>query len=140
MYDSPVLIRLLIAGASIVAFAIAAGCSNPPQEPLKLEGNLLTVDNRSSEDWNAVEIWLNVYYRVTTKAIPAGGRFQVPLDAFVAGFGQRFDFRRAQITDLRLVAKLPDGKPIELKKQFEHAGLAGMLGGKSSGAGSPRKK
>jgi hypothetical protein len=140
MYDSPVLMRLMIACAAVVASAVAAGCSNPPQEPLKLEGNLLTVDNRSSQDWNAVEIWLNVHYRVTTKSIPAGGRFQVPLDAFVAGFGQRFDFRRAQITDLRLVAKLPDGKPLELKKPFEHSGLAGMLGGKSSGAGPPRKK
>ena len=129
----------MIACAASAAFAIVAGCSRPPQEALTLDGNLLTVDNRSSEDWNAVEIWLNVYYRVTTKSIPAGGRFQVPLDAFVAGFGQRFDFRRAQVTDLRLVAKLPDGSPLELKKQFEASGLAGMLGGKSSGAGSPRK-
>src|SRR5262245_45830698 len=132
--------RQLIACAAVAASAIVAGCASPPQEPLKLEGNLLTVDNRSSENWNAVEIWLNVYYRVTTKSIPAGGRFQVPLDAFVAGFGQRFDFHRAQITDLRLIATLPDGKPIELKKQFEAPGLAGMLGGRSSGAGPPRKK
>jgi len=54
----------------------------------------------------------------------------VPLDAFVAGFGQRFNFRRQQIVDLRLAAKLPDGTPLELKKQFEAGGLAGMLGGK----------
>ena len=139
VYDSPVLRRLLIACAAAAVCAIAAGCSNPPQEPLKLEGNLLTVDNRSSDDWNDVEIWLNVHYRVTTKSIPAGGRFQVPLDAFVAGFGQRFNFRRAQITDLRLAAKLSDGKPIEIKKQFEASGLAGMLGGRSSGTGPSRK-
>src|SRR5206468_4498384 len=122
--------RILLASAAITVLTLAAGCSKPPQEPLKLEGNLLTVDNRSSQDWNAVEIWLNMHYRVTTSSIPAGGRFQVPLDAFVAGFGQRFDFRRAQIRDLRLVAKLPDGKPLELKKLFEASGLAGMLGGK----------
>jgi len=121
---------LLAPLAMFAAFAVVAGCSNPPEEPLKLEGNLLTVDNRSSQDWNAVEIWLNTHYRVTTRSIPAGGRFQVPLDAFVAGFGQRFDFRRAQITELRLVAKLPDGQPLALKKQFEASGLAGMLGGK----------
>jgi hypothetical protein len=120
--------------ALIVAVAIAsaaAGCSTRrPEEPLKLEGNLLTVDNRSSKDWTAVEIWLNTHYRVTTNSIPAGGRFQVPLDAFVAGFGQRFNFKRQQIVDLRLAAKLPDGTPLELKKQFEAGGLAGMLGGK----------
>jgi hypothetical protein len=120
--------------ALIVAVAIAAtaaGCSTRrPEEPLKLEGNLLTVDNRSSKAWTAVEIWLNTHYRVTTNSIPAGGRFQVPLDAFVAGFGQRFNFKRQQIVDLRLAAKLPDGTPLELKKQFEAGGLAGMLGGK----------
>ena len=120
--------------ALIVAVAIvvtAAGCSTKrPEDPLKLEGNLLTVDNRSAKEWTAVEIWLNTHYRVTTNSIPAGGRFQVPLDAFVAGFGQRFNFKRQQIVDLRLDAKLPDGTPLELKKQFEAGGLAGMLGGK----------
>src|SRR5947207_2475081 len=131
--------RVFRAAAAIAALAVIAGCSKPPQEPLKLEGNLLTVDNRSPQDWNGVEIWLNTFYRVTTSSIPAGGRFQVPLDAFVAGFGQRFDFRRAQIRDLRLVAKQSDGRPLELKKQFDASRLAGALGGKSSGAGTPRK-
>src|SRR5262245_6843482 len=110
--------------------ATAAGCSTKPEEPLKLEGNLLTVDNRSAKEWTAVEIWLNTHYRVTASSIPAGGRFQVPLDAFVAGFGQRFNFKRQQIVDLRLAAKLPDGKPLELKKEFQAGGLAGILGGK----------
>src|SRR5262245_1781544 len=124
-----VVVRALIAGAAIAV--MTAGCaSKPPEEPLKLEGNLLTVDNRSSKEWTAVEIWLNTHYRVTTNSIPAGGRFQVPLDSFVAGFGQRFNFRRQQIVDLRLSAKLPDGKPIELKKEFKGSGLAGALGGK----------
>jgi hypothetical protein len=112
------------------AMAIAmGGCSKPPVEPLKLDGNMLTVDNRSSRDWSHVEIWLNTYYRVTAASIPAGGRAQVPLDAFVAGFGQRFNFHRTQITDLRLTAKLPDGNPIEIKKQFTVGGLAGAFGG-----------
>ena len=44
---------------------------------------MLTVDNRTSRDWRQVEIWLNTYYRLTTAAIPAGGRFQAPLDVFV---------------------------------------------------------
>jgi hypothetical protein len=112
------------------ALAVAmAGCGKPPVEPLTLDGNTLTIDNQSSRDWVHVEVWLNTYYRVTAASIPAGGRAQVPLDAFVAGFGQRFNYRRAQITDLRLTATLPDGKPIEIKKQFTVGGLAGALGG-----------
>ena len=110
--------------------AATAGCYKAPDEPLKIEGNVVTVDNRSSRDWAQVEVWLNTYYRVTAASIPAGGRTQMPLDTFVAGFGQRFDFHRMQVRDLRLTAKLPDGAPIELKKQFTVGGLAGALGGK----------
>ena len=109
--------------------ALAAGCTKIPPEPLKLEGNLLTIDNRTKQEWSNVEVWLNTYYRITAKSIPPGGRLQAPLDMFVAGLGQRFDFRRAQIRDLRLTAKLPDGTPLELKKEFEGDGLKGALGG-----------
>jgi hypothetical protein len=123
-----VVMRAMLVAAAFAA--ILAGCAKPPADPLQLDPNLLTVDNRSSTDWNNVEIWLNTYYRVTTPSIRAGGRFQAPLDTFVAGFGQRFDFRRAQIVDVRLAATLPDGKPLELKKQFTASGLAGYLGGK----------
>ena len=122
--------RALLAGFAIAATALLTACSRPAVEPLQLERNRLTVENQTPHDWTGVEIWLNTYYRVTTPSIPAGGRFQVGLDSFVAGFGQRFDFRRAQVSDLRLSAKLPDGKPLELKKQFASGGLAGILGGK----------
>jgi len=132
--------RACLVGAAIVAGSLAGGCTTPPQDPMKLEGNLLTVDNRSSRDWTAVEIWLNTHYRVTAPSIRAGGRFQVPLDAFVAGFGQRFDFHRMQVTDLRLTAKLPDGQPLDLKHEFQAIGLAGALGGKKpGGVAIPRK-
>src|SRR2546428_387952 len=115
--------------AVLVASVLAAGCSRPLPDPLQLDRNILTVDNRTSTDWTNVEIWLNTYYRVTVRSIPAASRFQAPLDTFVAGFGQRFDYRRTQIRDLRLTATLPDGKPLELKKQFEASGLAGAFGG-----------
>jgi hypothetical protein len=121
----PIVATTVLACAAV----LAAGCSTIPPEPLKLEGNLLTVDNRSSDEWTNVEIWLNTYYRITAKSIPPGGRLQAPLDMFVAGLGQRFDFRRAQIHSLRLTAKLPDGKPIEINKQFEGDSLTGALGG-----------
>jgi hypothetical protein len=114
----------------VVVALIVSRCSKPLPDPLQLDGNLLTVSNQSPNDWTDVEIWLNTYYRVTTHTIPSGGRFQVPLDVFVAGFGQRFDVRRAQIKDLRLTAKLENGEPFELKKQFQAGGLAGALGGK----------
>jgi hypothetical protein len=109
----------------------AAACGGKPAiDPLKLDGNMLTVDNRSTRDWRDVEIRLNRNHSVKAPSIPAGGRLQVPLDAFVAGFGQRFDYRRTPITDLRLTAKLPDGTPLELQKEFTVGGLEGALGRK----------
>jgi hypothetical protein len=121
-------VRLL--ACVLVAILAAAGCRSIPEEPMKLERNMLTVSNTSSSEWSNVEIWLNTYYRVTTASVPAGSRFQAPLDTFVAGFGQRFDFHRTQVKDLRLTAKEADGNPVEIKKQFEKGGLAGALGGK----------
>ena len=113
-----------------MAFAIVACSRKPPIEPLKLDGNMLTIDNRSANDWSGVEIWLNRNHSVRMASIPAGGRVQVPLDTFVAGFGQRFNYRRTQITDLRLKAKLPDGTPVEVVKEFTVGGLEGAFGGK----------
>ena len=109
----------------------AGGCRTIEPDPIALERNMLTVDNHSSQDWKGVEIWVNTYYRVTKDVVPAKSRFQAPLDTFVAGYGQRFDYRRATIKDLRLTATLPDGSPFELKKRFDGSiGLAGALGGK----------
>jgi hypothetical protein len=120
--------RRIVPVLAVVAALVS--CRSTPSEPLKLDGDRLTVDNRSGRDWSSVEIWLNTYYRVTVPSIPANGRFQTPLDNFVAGYGQRFQFRSMQIHDLRLTAKLPDGSPLEIKKEFAASGLAGALGGK----------
>ena len=96
-----------------------ASCYKPPPETLILNGSMLTVSNHTKTNWSNVEVWLNTYYRATFASIPAGGRMQAPLDFFVAGLGQRFSYARMQVRDLRLTAKLPDGTPLEIKKEFE---------------------
>jgi hypothetical protein len=130
-----VMTRAWIATVATVAIAsvTASACHDRPNDALALDGNRLTVDNRTPQEWKNVEIWLNTYYRVTTPSIPPKGRFQAPLDVFVAGFGQRFEFRRMQVKDLRLTAQLPDGKPLELKYEMRQGGLAGVLGGAVGG-------
>jgi len=125
----PTLPTMLVASFAAVLIGTSA-CSTRSVDPIQLDRNMLTVDNRTSSDWSNVEIWINTYFRITTQSIAAGGRFQAPLDAAVAGFGQRFDFKRMQVKDVRLVARLPDGKPYEVKKQFRSSDLAGALGGK----------
>jgi len=93
---------------------------------MQLDGNLLTIDNRSSHDWNNVEVWLNRQYRAVSPTIAAGSRVQVPLDAFLEAFGHRFDWHRAQIKGLRLTATLPDGTTFETEKRFDVGGLPGL--------------
>ena len=44
--------------------------------------------------------------------------------------GRRATVNLQFLRDLTLTAKLPDGTPLELKKQFQEGGLAGALGGK----------
>lgn len=115
--------------ALFVALAIAivelAGCVDIPPDPLQLDRGTLTVDNHTSSDWNTVEIWINRYYRVTVPTIAARSRFQVPLDAFVSGYSQRFDIHKAVIKDLQLTATQPDGKPVLIKRESS-TGLAAL--------------
>ena len=125
--------RALAFAVVVAALAAAGACRRAVEEPLKLERNQLIVDNRSAHDWNNVEIAINFYYRLRVPKIAAASRFTATLDTFTAGFGQRLDWHRTQIRDLKLTATLPDGKPLELKKDFDEHGLAGALGRATGG-------
>src|SRR5262245_45995591 len=113
--------------AVLVVASACASCYQPLPEPMTLKGGTLTVDNRNKQNWTNVEVFLNTHYRMQFRDIPAGGRMQSPLNFFVAGFGQHFDFNKQQVRDLRMTAKLPDGKTFETRKQFELDGLDGVL-------------
>jgi hypothetical protein len=110
-HDAAVSIRALAVLALLIA-SFGVGCSEALPPPLKVERNLLTVDNRTDADWLGVEIWINRQYRITTPRIAARTRFSSTLDMFVAGWGQRFDIRRQRIDVLVLTAKTPDGTPV----------------------------
>jgi hypothetical protein len=107
----------------VVVASLGAACGGPPPEPLRLDGNLLTVENQTGATLTNVEIWINRQFRVTAHSIPSGGRFQAPLDAFVEGYGRRFNFKSMQVHEVRLTATRPDGSQVELRKAFEATGL-----------------
>ncbi|MDO8835833.1 MAG: hypothetical protein Q7V01_09560 [Vicinamibacterales bacterium] len=98
----------------LVAVLLLSSCSGQEPEPVFVEGRVLTVQNLTGEDWLAVEIWLNHHYRVTRAAMPAGERFSVPLDTFVAGFGQRFNPNRQAVQGIEVTATTTGGKPVRL--------------------------
>jgi hypothetical protein len=125
------MVRALLRGVALCGAISAFACSPPPSDPLQLDRGMLTVDNRSASDWTNVEIWVNQYFRATAPVIAAHGRFQAPLNGFVSGYGQRFDFNHMQVRDVRLSAKTANGEPVDIKMKFEKGRLAGALGGKS---------
>jgi len=107
---------------------LSVACREVPKEPITLDGNFVTIDNRSNLEWRNVEVWLNHYYRATAPSIPAGSRYQAPLSVFVDSYARRFDFKKMQIRDVRMTATLPDGKPIQIEKPFQAIGLEHTLG------------
>jgi len=117
--------RALIPALALLVFATIR-CSEIPPDPLQLNRSMLTVDNRTKDDWTGVEIWLNQYFRITVPKIAAGSRFQAPLSTFVSGYAQRFDASRLPVRDVRLTAKRPDGTTVELRRGAEKGGLAAL--------------
>jgi hypothetical protein len=97
---------------AVVLLACAAACS-PAPERLALEGRTITIFNDSGEPWNAVEVWVNDHYRVTRAAMAPDERFVVPLESFVAGFGQRFP-RDQRVDGIEVTATDGSGDPVRL--------------------------
>ena len=98
---------LALAGLSLII-----ACS-PAPERLSLEGRTIRVYNDSGEPWNDVEIWVNDHYRVTRDTIAPAERFVVPLETFVAGFGQRFG-QHQHVTGIEVTATDGSGDPVRI--------------------------
>ena len=121
--------RVRILAIAAAGLALAAACSIRPVEVLQLDGNQLTVLNHSGGDWTDVEVWINRQFRVTTPRILNEQAYHARLDHFVTGYGQRFNFSRMQINDVRMNARGPDGTSFEVVKQFSGSPLSDALKG-----------
>jgi hypothetical protein len=97
-----------------VALALLSACGSEPPRPITFTGSQVTVENQTPDEWRDVEIWVNDHYRVTRASMPPGERFAVPLDAFVAGFGQRFNPKRQVVQGVEVTAKTGRGAPVRI--------------------------
>ena len=102
-----------LAPAAVVAFWLSGGCGDH-RPAILIEPHAVSVENQSRHPWTHVEIWLNDHYRVTAPELAAHGRLVVPLDTFVAGFGQRFDRRRQSPFGIEVTARTPAGDEVRL--------------------------
>lgn len=94
---------------------LLAGACREPIQPLVVDAHEVAVTNTTSTPWTDIEIWVNDHYRVTTARLEPRGRFHAPLDAFVAGFGQRFDPRRQAVRGVEVTATTSTGESIRLR-------------------------
>lgn len=93
---------------------VLAGACREPMQPLVVDAHEVAVTNTTATPWTDIEIWVNDHYRVTTARLEPHGRFHAPLDAFVAGFGQRFDPRRQAVRGIEVTATTSTGESIRL--------------------------
>lgn len=93
---------------------LTAACSSEIPRPIRIDGTVLTVENLTRDEWRNVEIWVNDHYRVTRSSMPPGERFGIPLNAMVAGWGQRFDPRRQVVQGVEVTATTAAGRPVTL--------------------------
>jgi hypothetical protein len=82
--------RAVLGCAILAALILAAACTQPPPA-LKLDSSRLQIQNQTDRTWAEVEIWLNDHYRVQIPSLAPKQMAVVPLDVFVAGYGQRFN-------------------------------------------------
>jgi hypothetical protein len=106
---------------------LSLACTSPPPiDPLRLEGSRLTVNNRTPDSWNNVEIKINQQYRVVVPQILPGQRFDATLEAFLDVYGNHFRYTHQQVKDVHLTAKLPNGQPVDLSMDPARSGLDGL--------------
>jgi hypothetical protein len=101
----------LVVGAALVA----RYCRVDERQPILVSEGRVVVTNLTGTAWSNVDIWLNDYYRAQARSLAPEQRLEVPLNVFVAGFGQRFDPARQQPEGLELTARGARGEPITLR-------------------------
>lgn len=107
--------RTLPSAPVLALVALVAGWAcGEDRSPIVIERHQVTIENQTRHRWSNVEIWLNDHYRVTAPTLEPGGRLNVPLDTFVAGFGQRFDRRRQTPSGIEVTARTDAGETIRL--------------------------
>ncbi len=106
--------RRFVCLALVLAVATLVCCGGEEPQPIQINGDRLSVTNATKYRWSNVEVWMNNHYRVTLPRLEAGQRLDVPLDAFVAGNGHRFQPKHQQPEGIQVLAKSADGTSVTI--------------------------
>jgi hypothetical protein len=101
---------VLVAGATL----LTGRCRPDSREAIRVEEGRVVVTNLTGTAWSDVEVWLNGRYRAMARELRPDQRLEVPLDVFVAGYGQRFEPHRQEAAGLEVTARDEKGERITL--------------------------
>jgi hypothetical protein len=96
------------------ALLLSRHCRPDNREAIRVEEGRVVVTNLTGTAWSDVEIWLNDHYRAQARELRPDQRLEVPLDVFVAAYGQRFQPHRQEAAGLEVTAHNAEGERITL--------------------------
>ncbi len=92
---------------------LASACA-PRPDPIRIQENVVIIQNQTSRDWRNVIITVNDHFRGGAPLLASGGQLIAPLSQFQTAFGQRYDFSRQRVFKIEVAAADSSGDPVQL--------------------------
>ena len=100
--------------ALVLSLALLAGACSSERAPVRMEGDIVVVENHTAQEWRNVVITVNDHFRGGSPTLAPGGRLTAPLSGFQTAFGQRFDRAHQSIAKIEVTATDGAGAPVAL--------------------------
>jgi hypothetical protein len=92
---------------------LAPACT-PRPDPIRIQENVVIIQNQTSRDWRNVMITVNDHFRGGTPLLAAGAQLIAPLSQFQTAFGQRYDFSRQHVFKIEVAGIDSSGEAVQL--------------------------
>ena len=93
---------------------LAPACT-PRLDPIRIQENLVIIQNQTSRDWRNVVITVNDHFRGGTPLLAAGAQLTAPLSQFQTAYGQRYDFSRQHVFKIEVAGTDSNGEAVQLR-------------------------
>jgi hypothetical protein len=105
---------------------LAPACA-PRLDPIRIQENLVIIQNQTSRDWRNVIITVNDHFRGGTPLLAAGAQLTAPLSQFQTAYGQRYDIARQTVFKVEVTATDSSGESVNVEFDPKKRGLAESL-------------
>ena len=99
----------------VLGMLLLAPACTPRPDPIRIQENLVIIQNQTSRDWRNVIITVNDHFRGGTPLLAAGAQLTAPLSQFQTAFGQRYDFSRQHVFKIEVAGTDSSGEAVRLQ-------------------------